>query len=94
MDVVFETGVTVTIAQDGVLRLGSCDGKAYSYAPEATAMWIALHRSFGSVQDAATALAAAWETDSSVVRELIEKQVCEWQEAGLVRATAVRLGPR
>ncbi|MET8565677.1 hypothetical protein ABZV75_35895 [Streptomyces flaveolus] len=82
--------MTVAIAQDGVLCLRSSDGEAYSYTPAATAMWIALRRSYGSVQEAATTLAAAWATDNSVVRELIEQQVCEWQEAGLVRASAVR----
>ncbi|MEU2228098.1 hypothetical protein [Streptomyces sp. NPDC018347] len=85
MDVVFRTEVTVAIAEDGVLGLGSPDGEEYFYPPPATAVWIALRASLGSVRDATGTLATAWETDGSVVRELIERHVRVWREAGLVR---------
>ncbi|MER6982266.1 hypothetical protein [Streptomyces carpinensis] len=93
MDVVIETGVTVAVADDGVLCLVSPDGAPYFYTPAATAMWIVLRRNFGSVRDAATTLAQAWEADSSAVRLLIEQQVGDWQEVGLVSTSTVRSRP-
>jgi hypothetical protein len=86
VNIVVEAGVTAGIAEDGVLTLLSPHGAPYFYAPEASAIWIALRQSGGNLLEAASELGAACETNVSDVRRLVEEQVIDWQRAGLVKA--------
>ncbi|MGW2464039.1 hypothetical protein ACWC2M_34405 [Streptomyces sp. NPDC001761] len=87
MHIVIEPGVTAGIAEDGALTLLSPLGAPYSYAPEASAMWIALRQHGGNVLAAAAVLGSAWNADVSAVRRLLHAQVADWQRAGLVKAS-------
>ncbi|MGW2035466.1 hypothetical protein [Streptomyces spinosus] len=87
MHIVIEPGVTAGIAEDGALTLLSPLGAPYSYAPEASAMWIALRQHGGNVRAAAAVLGSAWNADVSAVRRLLHAQVADWQRAGLVKAS-------
>ncbi|MCX5355821.1 hypothetical protein [Streptomyces mirabilis] len=87
MDIVIEAGVTAGIAEDGALTLLSPHGAAHLYAPEASAMWIALRQHGGDVRAAAAVLGSAWDVDVSAVRRLLQEQVTDWQRAGLVRSS-------
>lgn len=85
MHMMIEAGVTVGVAEDGVLCLVSCDGAPHFYSPAATGMWIALRRSGGNLESAAAALQSAWGVDSAEIRLLIEEQVGSWERDRLVR---------
>ncbi|MEV5956148.1 hypothetical protein AB0M11_20645 [Streptomyces sp. NPDC051987] len=87
MNIVIEAGVTAAIAEDGALTLLSPHGAPHVYAPEASAMWIALRQHRGNVGDAAAVLGSAWDADVWAVRRLLQEQVTDWQRAGLVRTT-------
>jgi hypothetical protein len=93
VNIVVVAGVAAGIAEDGALTLLSPDGAPYSYPPEASAMWIALRQLGGDLRAASTALGDAWEADASMVRRLMEEQVSDWQQAGLVRKAAHGLEP-
>jgi hypothetical protein len=84
VNIAITAGVTAGITESGVLTLMSPDGAPYFYAPEASAIWIALRQSDGDVHTAAAELKAAWETEAREVRSLIEQYVAMWQQAGLV----------
>ncbi|MFF3909701.1 hypothetical protein ACFYZJ_27835 [Streptomyces sp. NPDC001848] len=87
MNIVIEAGVTAGIAEDGALTLLSPHGAPYFYAPEASAMWIALRQHGGNVRAAAAVLGSAWGVDVSAVRRLLQEQVTDWQRAGLVKSS-------
>ncbi|POX57934.1 hypothetical protein C3492_40675 [Streptomyces sp. Ru62] len=87
MNIVIEAGVTAGIAEDGALTLLSPQGAPHFYAPEVSAMWIALRQHGGNVRAAAAMLGSAWDADVSAVRRLLQEQVTDWQRAGLVKTT-------
>ncbi|ALO99604.1 hypothetical protein SHL15_8665 [Streptomyces hygroscopicus subsp. limoneus] len=87
VNIVIEAGVTAGIAEDGALTLLSPQGAPHFYAPEASAMWIALRQHGGDVRAAAAVLGSAWNADVSAVGRLLRKQVTDWQRAGLVKAS-------
>jgi hypothetical protein len=82
-------GVTAGIAEDGTLTLLSPHGAPYFYAPEASAVWIALRQSRGDLCAAAEELGAAWGADAAQVAQLMRKQVSDWQGAGLVTTSSL-----
>jgi hypothetical protein len=84
VNIAITAGVTAGITETGVLTLLSPHGAPYFYAPEASAIWIALRQSGGDVHAAAAELQPAWEADVREVRQLIERYATAWQEAGLV----------
>ncbi|MEU1366578.1 hypothetical protein ABZ454_10620 [Streptomyces sp. NPDC005803] len=90
MNIEIEAGVTAGIAEDGALTLLSPQGAPYFYAPEASAIWIALRQSGGDLRAAAAEVGAACGTDVAEVRHLMEEQVLDWQRAGLVKVSSAR----
>ncbi|MFE9445132.1 PqqD family peptide modification chaperone [Streptomyces sp. NPDC006602] len=89
MNIAITAGVTAGITESGVLTLMSPHGAPYFYAPEASAIWIALRQSGGDVHAAAAELAAACEVDVREAHQLIEQYVTVWQQAGLVCTSIV-----
>jgi hypothetical protein len=82
--VVVRPGVGVEIAADGTLILVSPEGTCHVYPPEATAIWIALRQHGGDITAAAERLAAAWASETVLLRLEIDEYVDNWQRAGLV----------
>ncbi len=85
MTVTVEAGLRAMISTDGELTLvAPCGTRSPSYAPEATAVWIAL-RQHGGDSDAATrALTDFWVMDVSEISRLVDACVTRWHDDGLV----------
>ncbi|MEU6848031.1 hypothetical protein ABZ930_39875 [Streptomyces sp. NPDC046716] len=88
MYIVIAAGVTAGITEGGLLTLLSPHGVPYFYAPEASAVWIALRQSGGDLSSAAAELGDAWGADVSDVHRLMEQHVADWRRVGLVRTSA------
>lgn len=78
--------VSATVAEDGELVLSSAEAGEVWYAPDATAIWVALRQHGGDPEAAANRLAEVWEVKPVRVFSWIMDLVWEWCDAGVMKA--------